>query len=249
MPHSIHINILNKNNFDNAYLRWKAWGNGPSQKVFGDMSVYQADYYRKVLQLPGVTQTSKILEIGFGNGAFLAYCKYQGYRIVGTEINDELLRVASDAGYEVFDGDFLKNAEPASFDFIFAFDVIEHIHPEDTVSFLSSFRQLLRPEGVALFRFPNGDSPMAMPNFNADVTHVNWIGSGKIDYYSHAAGFQSCKVLATPELIITRSLPHAFYHCLVLPIKAVINLLAGVLFYPGRRLNLVAVDLIAMLKK
>ena len=240
---------MNKNNFDNTYLCWKAWGKGPSQKVFGDMSLYQADYYRKVLQLPGVKQTSKILEIGFGNGAFLAYCNNQNYKIVGTEVNADLLSAACNAGYEVFDGEMIDTIEPSSFDYIFAFDVIEHIYPEDTVSFLSSCRQLLRPEGVALFRFPNGDSPMAMPNFNADITHANWIGSGKIEYYSQAAGFQSCKVLATPELVITRSLPHSFYHFLVLPIKAVINLLARVLFYPGRRLNLVAVDLIAILKK
>ena len=241
---------MNKNNnFDNNYLRWKSWGEASSQKDFGAISVYQEDYYRKVLKMSGVTQASKILEIGFGNGAFLAYCKNHGYKIVGTELNADLLSVASNAGYEVFDGEFLERAAPSSFNFIFAFDVIEHIHPENTVSFLSSCRQILRTDGVAIFRFPNGDSPMAMPNFNADVTHVNWIGSGKIDYYSQVAGFRDCKVLATPELIMTRSLPHAFYHCLVLPIKAVINLLARVLFYPGRRLNLVAVDLIAILKK
>ena len=240
---------MNKNNFDKTYLRWKSWDEGSSQQDFGAMSVYQADYYRKILKLSGITQTSKILEIGFGNGAFLAYCKNHGYKIVGTEVNADLLRVANSAGYQVFDGEFLESAEPSSFDFIFAFDVIEHIHPENTVSFLSSCRQILRPGGVATFRFPNGDSPMAMPNFNADVTHVNWIGSGKIDYYSQVSGFQCCEVLATPELIITRSLPHALYHCLVLPIKAVINLLSRALFYPGRRLNLVAVDLIAMLKK
>lgn len=240
---------MSKNNFDNAYLRWKAWGEGSASQTFGDISVYQADYYRKVMSLSEVAKNSKILEIGFGNGTFLNYCKQQGYDLVGTELNADLLSVAGTAGYEVFGGEFLEKAEPSSFDFIFAYDVIEHIYPDDVVSFLSACNRVLRPGGVAIFRFPNGDSPMAMPNFNADVTHVNWIGSGKIDYYSQVAGFQSCEVLATPELIITRSLRHALYHCVVLPIKSIINLLAGVLFYPGRRLNFVAVDLVAMLKK
>jgi SAM-dependent methyltransferase len=216
---------------------------------FGDISAYQADYYRKIMSLSGVNHNSRILEIGFGNGVFLNYCKRQGFDLIGTELNTDLLRVAGNAGYTVFDGEFIENAEPLSFDFIFAFDVLEHIYPEDVVGFLSSCRRVLREGGIAFFRFPNGDSPMAMPNFNADITHVNWIGRGKIDYYSQAAGFQACKVLATPELIITRSLPHALYHCIVLPIKALVNLLARFLFYPGRRLNLVAVDLVAMLKK
>ncbi len=240
---------MSKSNFDNIYSRWKAWDDGSALRTFGDISVYQADYYRKVMSLSRVAKNSKILEIGFGNGAFLNYCKQQGYDLIGTELNTDLLRVAGNAGYEVFDGEFLEKAEPSSFDFIFAFDVLEHIYPEDAVSFLASCKRVLRPGGIAIFRFPNGDSPMAMPNFNADFTHVNWIGSGKINYYSEAAGFQSCIVLATPELIITRSLPHALYHCVVLPIKAIINLVARILFYPGRHLNFVAVDLVAMLKK
>lgn len=240
---------MSKNNFDNAYLRWKAWDDGSKSQNFGSISIYQADYYRKVMSLSGVSKNSKILEVGFGNGGFLKYCGQQSYDIVGTELNADLLRVAGNAGYEVFGSEFLEKAEPSSFDFIFAFDVIEHIYPEDVVSFLASCKRVLRPGGIAFFRFPNGDSPMAMANFNADITHVNWIGSGKIDYYSQAAGFQSCEVLATPELIVTRSLPHALYHCVVLPIKAIINLMARILFYPGRRLNLVAIDLVAMLKK
>lgn len=240
---------MSKNNFDNTYLKWKSWGEGSQLQPFGSISIYQADYYRKVMKLSGASKNSTILEIGFGNGGFLSYCKQQGYSAVGTELNADLLRVAGNAGYEVFDEKFLENAESLSFDFIFAFDVIEHIHLGDVVSFLSSCRRVLRPGGITIFRFPNGDSPMAIPNFNADITHVNWIGRGKIDYYSQAAGFQSCEVLATPELIVTRSLPHALYHCVVLPIKAIINLMAGILFYPGRRLNLVAIDLVAMLKK
>jgi 2-polyprenyl-3-methyl-5-hydroxy-6-metoxy-1,4-benzoquinol methylase len=240
---------LSKNNFDNTYLKWKSWGEGSQLQPFGSISIYQADYYRKVMSLSGVSKNSKILEVGFGNGGFLKYCGQQSYDIVGTELNADLLRVAGNAGYEVFGSEFLEKAEPSSFDFIFAFDVIEHIYPEDVVSFLASCKRVLRPGGIAFFRFPNGDSPMAMPNFNADITHVNWIGRGKIDYYSQAAGFQSCEVLATPELIVTRSLPHALYHCVVLPIKAIINLMARILFYPGRRLNFVAVDLVAMLKK
>lgn len=240
---------MSKNNFDSAYLRWKVWGKGPISKTFGDISIYQADYYRKVMSLTGVAKNSKILEIGFGNGTFLNYCKRQGYDLVGTELNADLLSVARTAGYEVFGGEFLEKAASSSFDFIFAFDVIEHIYPDDVVSFLSACNRVLRSGGVAIFRFPNGDSPLAMPNFNADVTHLNWIGSGKIDYYSQVSGFQSCEVFATPELIITRSLPHALYHCVVLPIKAFINLVARILFYPGRHLNFVAVDLVAMLKK
>lgn len=240
---------MSKNNFDNSYSRWKSWDDGSTLKNFGNISVYQADYYRKVMGWSGAAKNSKILEIGFGNGAFLNYCKQQGYDLVGTELNADLLKVAGNSGYEVFGGEFLEKLQPASFDFIFAFDVIEHIYPEEVVSFLSSCKRALCPGGIAIFRFPNGDSPMAMPNFNADITHVNWISSGKINYYSQVAGFQSCEVRATPELIITRSLPHALYHCVVLPIKAGINLVARILFYPGRRLNFVAVDLVAMLKK
>lgn len=240
---------MNKNNFDNSYLRWKSWGDSSSEKPFGHLSLYQSDYYRKLMRLAGVTRDSRILEIGFGNGGFLSFCRKNGYNTVGTEINLDLLKIARHDGYDVHTEAHLEDAEFSSFDFIFAFDVIEHIDQDQTVDFLASCRRVLRPGGLAIFRFPNGDSPMAMPNFNADVTHVNWIGSGKMAYYSQVADFQDFKIKATPQLILTRSLPHAIYHCIVLPIKVIINKLTGLLFYPGRSLNFVAVDLIALLKK
>ena len=240
---------MKKNNFDNSYLRWKAWGDNSSLKPFGHLSLYESDYYRKLIRLAGATRDSRILEVGFGNGGFLSYCRKNGYNVVGTEMNLDLLSIAKHSGYDVYDGEYLDKAEVSSYDFIFAFDVLEHIHPERTINFLTSCRRVLQSGGLAIFRFPNGDSPMAMPNFNADVTHVNWIGSGKISYYSQVADFQDFKIIATPQLIFTSSLPHAIYHCVVLPIKAIINQFSRFLFYPGRRLNFVAVDLIALLKK
>lgn len=240
---------MKKNNFDESYMEWKAWDDSSSNNGFGDFTTYQADYFKKILNIVGVSKNSRILEIGFGNGGFLKYCKEQGFSIVGTELNQHLVELGLKQNYEVFAGSDLLRFEPSSFDYIFAFDVIEHIDPDETIHFLRACNQVLDKNGIAVFRFPNGDSPFSMPNFNADVTHVNWIGKGKFAYYSQMSGFKSCQTRGTPELIFTRSFLKGLYHCLVIPIKYVLNIIAVSLFYPGRSLNMLAVDLIAILRK
>ena len=234
--------------FDINYIKWKAWGNQVSGDQFGKYSQYQKDYYHKVLQLSGLSAGAKILEIGFGNGSFLSYCRDAGIDISGTEINSELLLLAQNYGYTVYPSNHLELDKSIRYDLILAFDVIEHIDPTQTLQFLAVCKNSLVDGGQLVLRFPNGDSPFSLASFNGDVTHCNWIGTEKMVYYSMCAEFKELKIIGTPQVIFTKNLKLALYHLTIIPIKKVINLLIGGLFYPGRGLNFVAVDLLAFLK-
>ncbi len=229
-------------------MKWKSWGDGNRQAQFGRYSQYEADYFRKVLNLADVKSGAKILEVGFGNGPFLSFCREVGLDISGTEINPELVDLAKDCGYAVYESSYLESDKLERYDLIIAFDVIEHIDPAKTILFLESCRKTIANDGVLVLRFPNGDSPFSMANFNGDATHCNWIGAEKLAYYSHCAGFKSAEVIGTPQVILTKNLKLAIYHAIVIPLKKLLNLSIRFLFYPGRKLNFVAVDLLAFLK-
>jgi 2-polyprenyl-3-methyl-5-hydroxy-6-metoxy-1,4-benzoquinol methylase len=231
-------------------VTWKSWGGTNRGAVFGHASVYEQSYFKKLLRLAGVTGAPlNMLEIGFGNGGLLAYCKNQGHAIVGTEANGRLVEMARSSGYEAFAADFIETSPPDSFDLIVALDVIEHIEPAQTVAFLQACQRILKPGGRLVLRFPNGDSPFSASNFNADVTHVNWISADKMRYYAQMSSFASMKIQGTPQIILTKSLVHGFYNLCNVPAKWLLNVMYRLLFYPGRPLNFVAIDLVAILKR
>ena len=236
--------------FDDNYVTWKSWGGANSGAAFGHSSAYEKSYFAKLLQLAGVSGCAlNILEIGVGNGGLLAYCKNEGHSVVGTEANSRLVTMAQSNGYEVFSADFIETAPTASFDLIIALDVIEHIEPAHTVSFLQACHRALKTGGRLVLRFPNGDSPFSASNFNADVTHLNWISADKMRYYAQMSSFSSMKIQGTPQIILTKSVPHGLYNLFNLPAKWLLNAMYRLLFYPGRPLNFVAIDLVAILKK
>lgn len=246
----LYLGIGERKIFDDNYVAWKSWNGTNTGAAFGCASVYERSYFAKLLRLAGATGASlRILEVGFGNGGLMAYCKSVGHSVVGTEANAQLVAVAQSSGYEVFDAAFLEECSPDSFDLIIALDVIEHIEPSQTVSFVQACHRALKPGGRLLLRFPNGDSPFSASNFNADVTHLNWISADKMRYYAQASGFSGMKIQGTPQIILTKSVFHGFYNLCNIPAKWLLNAMYRLLFYPGRRLNFVAIDLVATLKK
>lgn len=231
-------------------MTWKSWNGINTGTAFGHSSVYEKSYFAKLLLLAGATDRGvNILEVGFGNGGLMAYCKSVGHSVVGTEANPQLVAVAQSSGYEVFGAEFLDECPPGAFDLIIALDVIEHIDPSQTVAFAQSCHRALKPGGRLLLRFPNGDSPFSVSSFNSDVTHLNWISADKMRYYAQASGFSGMKIQGTPQIILTGSVFHGLYNLCNIPAKWLLNALYRLVFYPGRRLNFVAIDLVAILKK
>lgn len=190
-----------------------------------------------------------MLEVGFGNGGFLSFCRQRGIKIQGTEANLALVQVAQQQGFDVGVANDLDRYPPESIDSIVSLDVIEHIDPSETINFLKSCLRVLKPGGSLLLRFPNGDSPFSVSNFNADVTHKNWISVEKLKYYASNVAVSDVRIFGTPQIVLTPSLGHALYNTLNIPVKFLINQLYRLIFYPGRKLNFVAVDLVAVLKK
>ncbi len=166
--------------YGQSYLEWKGW----EEANFAKAGSLETAYFDAELKRSGftATETSRVLEIGFGNGSFLAYARNKSWNTVGTEVNEFLVRMAKARGLTAIHADELDTLESSSFDLIVAFDVLEHIPPSGLLAFVQELVTLLRPGGLLLARFPNADSPFGLLNQNGDITHLTAIGLGKVRY-------------------------------------------------------------------
>ena len=107
--------------------------------------------------LPKPTQGQRLLDIGCGNGFFLASAKEAGWQVSGVEPDPVAAAVARDRGVHVMVGtvDLLAD-ESNCFDVITLSHVIEHVHEPQKL--LESVHRLLKPGGVIYVETPNIES-------------------------------------------------------------------------------------------
>jgi SAM-dependent methyltransferase len=133
-----------------------------------------------VKQAGHISPQPRVLEIGFGNGAFLGYCRDLGWPTTGIETNRTLLNRATSAGFPVFSS-VQELPEGLDFDLIAVFDVLEHLPIDQAEMLLAHLRGILSPQGAILLRVPNGDSPFGRAYQHGDRTHVETYGSEKLE--------------------------------------------------------------------
>lgn len=108
----------------------------------------------------------KLLDYGCGTGHFLTACKKDGWQISGIEPSDKARAQAEEqTGEKIGTGD-LSALEPASFDIITLWHVLEHVH--DLNGLMTSFASLLKPDGKLIIAVPNSDS------FDAQMYKEYW---------------------------------------------------------------------------
>ena len=111
----------------------------------------------KFRYLPKPIRGQTLLDIGCGNGDFLATARDAGWEVMGLEPDPAAAAVAADHGLDVRVGSLDQFNELSScFDAITLNHVIEHMHwPVDV---MASVHRLLRPGGTLYIETPNIDS-------------------------------------------------------------------------------------------
>ena len=189
------------------YTNWKGWAQGDfGIEGRGDRSYYQREF-RELLG----AETRNVLEVGFGNGAVLAFGRARGWTMTGTELQPELVATAIGRGYDAHEAAAVAQLPDAGFDGIIALDVFEHIPPKDSIDFLTTLGRKLRVGGHIVLRFPNADSWLGNPFQNGDPTHVNAIGIVKMTYYAWSAGLRIGSFRAAARRGFSTSAAHGFH--------------------------------------
>lgn len=102
----------------------------------------------------------RVLELGCSHGAFLQQLRDRGWECLGIEPAAKVARRAVEHGFDVRVGSLesvvstdAQTFAPKSFDAVFAWMVIEHLH--DPVATLRLARELLNPGGTLSISVPN----------------------------------------------------------------------------------------------
>jgi SAM-dependent methyltransferase len=100
----------------------------------------------------------RLLDVGCGTGIFLDTMRSHGWQVQGVELNAEAAHYSQERlGLDVFAGP-LEGASYGedTFDVITLWDVLEHL-PSPRAA-LDTFRRILKPDGLLVFRMPNAGS-------------------------------------------------------------------------------------------
>jgi 2-polyprenyl-3-methyl-5-hydroxy-6-metoxy-1,4-benzoquinol methylase len=100
-------------------------------------------------------KNNRILDIGCGDGHFLAVAKRKGWQVFGTEYTDEAVTVSRAKGIEIHQG-AIQDYVADQFDIITSFEVLEHIN--DGREHARKINSLLRNGGLFYFTTPNFNS-------------------------------------------------------------------------------------------
>ncbi|HEV7287984.1 class I SAM-dependent methyltransferase [Sphingomonas sp.] len=176
------------------YDAWKGWGE-PFRWNAEEGRYYAAELGRDPAGLD-------ILEIGFGSGAFLGWARDKGARVMGAEITPASVAAAQTAQIPLVAPDFEAHGALAenSLDAVVAFDVFEHLDPATIPAKLAAIARALRPGGLLVLRYPNGQSPFGLDPLHADATHIVALSRAKIDQYAAGTGLRTIRYGATARV-------------------------------------------------
>jgi SAM-dependent methyltransferase len=149
-------------------------------------------------------KAARILDIGYGDGWFMAACQRLGYSCVaGADFGDpdrkpylrtmevELYIIESDIG------DFLLG-HAEQFDFIHMSHVIEHIPKYSLLWIGDALFRSLKKGGTLLLRTPNMEGPAANSSYYVTLAHEYGFAGANLESLLSICGFEEIEFLRPP---------------------------------------------------
>jgi SAM-dependent methyltransferase len=142
-----------------------------------------------------------ILDIGFGDGWFMAGCLRLGYRnISGADFAPEKKSYLKDWGVNLYRiekeiGEFLGE-HPSEYDFIHLSHVIEHIPKYSLLWVVDALYQALRKGGMVYLRTPNMEGVCANSTFYVTLAHEYGFAGSNLQSLLSICGFDDIRLHA-----------------------------------------------------
>lgn len=142
-----------------------------------------------------VSKDSFMLEMGAGNGRFMADLKKDGYlNITGTDPSYESVKRLKDAGISAYVADIYSEPLPKEkekYDCIFLFEVAEHLlFPGRGIK---NIVEMLKEQGIFVISVPDysqiGEDLSSVPNY-FNLEHINYFSEVSLDYLMSLYGMK-----------------------------------------------------------
>lgn len=163
--------------YDEGYYRYR--------ESTRDFSIEAGLVVRMLEAAPG----ARILEVGCGGGALLAFMRERGLDPTGSDLLEEAVRLAREAapGCEVLEADAAALPFPdASYDRLVSHHLVEHL--PDPAAALDEWRRVLAPGGVMVICTPN--RLYASPRIFSDPSHLHIFERRELVGAVEKAGFR-----------------------------------------------------------
>jgi 2-polyprenyl-3-methyl-5-hydroxy-6-metoxy-1,4-benzoquinol methylase len=140
-----------------------------------------------------------ILDIGFGDGWFMAACLNLGYtNISGAEFAPENKPYLKEWNVKLHKieteiGEFLAR-HPAEYDFIHMSHVIEHIPKYSLLWIVDALYQALKKDGTLFLRTPNMEGPCANSSYYVTLAHEYGFGGSNLRSLLSVCGFDDIRL-------------------------------------------------------
>jgi protein-L-isoaspartate O-methyltransferase len=156
-----------------------------------------AEEYRDVLP---ENKEAAILDIGYGDGWFMAACRALGYRnICGADFEVDEKAYMKDWGVKIFriekDIGELLRCHREEFDFIHMSHVVEHIPKHSLLWVVDALYQALRKEGMLYLRTPNMEGPTPNSNYYVTLAHEYGFCGSNLSSLLDICGFDDIRYL------------------------------------------------------
>jgi SAM-dependent methyltransferase len=109
-----------------------------------------------------IKNSTSLLEIGCGEGAFLNKIKIKIPDVIGIEYNKQAIKAARKSGLTIFTPEDYDILLRKSFDTIVSFHVLEHM--KDPVKFIQLLSTLIKDDGKICLSVPNQDGIIQLIN-------------------------------------------------------------------------------------
>ena len=143
---------------------------------------YNAEYYSerirkskkhmmKYMKFLRKGSSLKMLDVGCGEGYYVRDAIEEGIDAHGIDISTHALENAlAEVKDRITFGSITEIPfDDEEFDMMTAFDVIEHIHPKDTLKAVAEIRRVLKPDGIVIITTPSSN----FGDWVSDLTHIN----------------------------------------------------------------------------
>jgi 2-polyprenyl-3-methyl-5-hydroxy-6-metoxy-1,4-benzoquinol methylase len=138
-------------------------------------------------------KNAHILDVACGSGNFLHTMASLGYsNIEGVDHADQQIQIARRrfAGVHLRDAIEFLREHPAEYDFISAFDFIEHLTRIEAITFMDAACNALNG-GALLLQLPNCAAPAGMAVWGGDLTHEQIYSPDALSQLVQVCGFDT----------------------------------------------------------
>lgn len=176
--------------------------------------------------LERLSEQSRILELGCGQGQMLDFLNRQGFSSVeGVDTSEEQVMAAEQYGLQVYHSDvfdFLQ-ASHQTYDLVLAIDFVEHFTRQELIQLLYSIKEILNKDGHLILRTPNGQGVFVGQVIYGDLTHMTILTPQSLRQILRFTGFEI--VSMKESLFSSRGLKRKIRHMLWDVLKIGLNMM------------------------